>query len=446
MSATLNPDAVKPSTAPPPRDPGPLVRAPRRRVAGFEVAVVRIAVAVIVAYVLDDAFIHPEPGTTARDHLASGLIPALILILLAIAYPRMRAWWQAMLAGSVGALALVAGIGVSTRDVVIVGGGGDDMTGMLAGMAGGVLIVCGAVAAARAWRPRSEDRSLGWRYARRALLAVAVLFAAVFVVVPIGMSILATHTVRSPITPVDLGRPYQHVSFRTNDGLRLVGWYVPSLNRAAVIAFPGRTGPVGQARMLARHGYGVLMFDPRGAGESQGDYNAYGWKGERDLDAAIRFLAIREDVDLTRIGGIGLSVGGELMLQTAAHQPLLRAVVADGAGVRSIRDHLAVDGRGPISWISPLLVQTAATAVLSDSLPPPALSRVVSRISPRATFFIYAGHGGGGEDQTPAYYAAASQPKQLWEIPEAGHTGGLAARPGEYQRRVTAFFDRYLLR
>ena len=407
---------------------------------------VRIAVAVIVAFVLDDAFIHPEPGTAAGDHLVSGLVPALTLILLAIAYPRMRAWWQAMLAGSVGTLALVSGIGVSTRDVVIAGGGGDDVTGMLAGMAGGVLIVCGVLAAARAWRPRSEDRSLAWRYARRALLVIAVLFAAVFVVVPIAISILATHRARSPITRVDLGRPYQQVSFRTSDGLRLVGWYVPSLNRAAVIAFPGRAGPVGQARMLARRGYGVLMFDPRGAGESQGDYNAYGWNGERDLDAAIRFLASREDVDLTRIGGIGLSVGGELMLQTAAHQPLLRAVVADGAGVRSIRDHLAVDGRGPISSISPLLVQTAATAVLSDSLPPPALSRVVSRISPRATFFIYAGRGGGGEDQTPAYYAAARAPKQLWEIPEAGHTGGLAARPAEYQRRVTAFFDRYLLR
>ena len=75
---------------------------------------------------------------------------------------------------------------MSTRDVVIAGGGGDDVTGMLAGMAGGVLIVCGLLAAARAWRPRSEDRSLGWRYARRALLALAVVFAAVFVVVPIA--------------------------------------------------------------------------------------------------------------------------------------------------------------------------------------------------------------------------------------------------------------------
>ena len=445
MSATVSRDLIEAAGAPSAGEATP-VGAARRRAGRPEVAVVRVALAVIVAFVLDDAFGHPEPGTAPGDHLVSGLVPTAILVCLAVAYPRLRAWWQAVLVGSVVVLALVLGLGVSTRDVVIAGGGGDDVMGMLAGMAGGVLIVCGGLAGARAWRPRSQDRSLAWRYARRALLALSVVFLAVFVVVPIGISILATHRARSPVEAVDLGRPYQRVSFRTSDGLRLVGWYVPSRTRAAVIAFPGRAGPVGQARMLVRHGYGVLMFDPRGAGESQGDYNAYGWNGERDLDAAIRFLASREDVDLTRIGGIGLSVGGELMLQTAAHQPLLRAVVADGAGVRSIRDHLAVDGRGPISWISPLFVQTAATAVLSDSMPPPALSGLVSWISPRATFFIYAGRGGGGEDETPAYYAAAKQPQQMWEIPEAGHSGGLAARPAEYERRVTAFFDRYLLR
>jgi len=41
--------------------------------------------------------------------------------------------------------------------------------------------------------------------------------------------------------------------------------------------------------------------------------------------------------------------------------------------------------------------------------------------------------------------AAAGGPKELWELPEAGHTGGLDARPGEYERRVVGFFDRYLL-
>ena len=48
-------------------------------------------------------------------------------------------------------------------------------------------------------------------------------------------------------------------------------------NRAAVIVFPGRSGPVPHARMLVRHGYGVLMLDRRGEGASEGDFNARGW-------------------------------------------------------------------------------------------------------------------------------------------------------------------------
>ena len=91
-------------------------------------------------------------------------------------------------------------------------------------------------------------------------------------------------------------------------------------------------------------------------------------------------------------------------------------------------------------------MQTAATAVLSNSTPPPALVDLVGRISPRAAFFVYAGKGQGGEELNPRYYAAAGAPRQLWKIVEALHTGGLAARPAEYERRVTGFFDRFLLR
>lgn len=33
----------------------------------------------------------------------------------------------------------------------------------------------------------------------------------------------------------------------------------------------------------------------------------------------------------------------------------------------------------------------------------------------------------------------------LWETQRAGHTGGISAAPGEYERRVVGFFDRALL-
>jgi fermentation-respiration switch protein FrsA (DUF1100 family) len=274
---------------------------------------------------------------------------------------------------------------------------------------------------------------------------MGALIAAYLVVLPVAISVLATHKARAPVTAADLGRPYERVGFTTRDGLRLEGWYVPSRNRAAVIAFPGRSGPVRHARMLARHGYGVLLFDRRGEGASQGDYNAYGWGGEPDLRAALAFLGRRRDVDPRRIGGIGLSVGGELLLETAARTPRLRAVVSEGAGMRSVVE--AVHLPGAARWFDTpvMLVQTAATAVLSNGGPPPDLAGLVGRIAPRPVLLIEAQHGQGGEQLNATYRRRAGTSASLWSISGARHTGGLSARPREYERRVVGFFDRALL-
>ena len=149
--------------------------------------------------------------------------------------------------------------------------------------------------------------------------------------------------------PVDLGRPYEEVALRTTDGLELAAWYVPSRNGAALIAYPTRQGKLQQARMLIRHGYGLLLVDARGYDGSEGDPNAFGWEGAADIDAAVAWLQQRPDVVDGRIGGIGFSVGGEVMLEAAASNPGLRAVVSEGAGVRSVREHLL---RGPRGWFS----------------------------------------------------------------------------------------------
>jgi len=50
-----------------------------------------------------------------------------------------------------------------------------------------------------------------------------------------------------------------------------------------------------------------LLFDRRGQGVSDGDPNSFGWKGERDIHAAVALLQRRSDVDPDRIGGVGLS-------------------------------------------------------------------------------------------------------------------------------------------
>jgi fermentation-respiration switch protein FrsA (DUF1100 family) len=211
-----------------------------------------------------------------------------------------------------------------------------------------------------------------------------------------------------------------------------------------VISYPTRQGKLAQARMLARHGYGVLLLDARGYDGSDGDPNLFGWDGAKDIDAAVAWLQTRPEVEDSRIGGIGFSVGGEMMLQAAASKPQLRAVVSEGAGARSVREDLI---RGPRGWLAipEATVQTAAVAVLSGTLPPPSLEQLASRIAPRPLFLIYAGRGAGGEELNADYYAAAAQPKTLWKIDEAGHVGGLTARPQEYEQRVIGFFDRALL-
>ena len=116
------------------------------------------------------------------------------------------------------------------------------------------------------------------------------------------------------------------------------------------------------------------------------------------------------------------------MLEAAAEGRALRAVVADGAGERSVRESRL---RGRAGWLSlpSYLVQTAAVAVLSGDWPPPSLVDLVPRIAPRPLLLIGAGSDNGGEDLQPHYFAAAKEPKAFWKIPEAGHTGGFAARP-----------------
>jgi uncharacterized protein len=411
-------------------------------VARREYALFLVGASAIAVHLLDDSFFQPEPGTSARDHLVSGLVPTLALLVAAWVYPRLRSGARATLALALGLFGLVAGGSEGGYHLVAAGLSGDDYTGLLA-LLGGLLLV--AVGAAGLWKSRRLDEGRRRRYLRRSLVGVAAAVVFFEIAMPILFAYGYTHFGRSFVPQAHLGVSYEDVTFETADGLKLAGWYVPSRNRAAVIVLPagGRSGPQEHVRMLARHGYGVLIFDPRGTGESEGD--PYRWGGERDVKAALGFLRSRPDVDPSRIGGLGLSLGGELMLQAAGETNALKAVVSEGAGIRSIREQMLKPGAR--KWLSAPFwaTSTAAIAVFSNHAPPPNLKDLVARVSPRPLFLIYSGHPLGGEELNEQFYAAAGEPKTLWKIADAGHTGGLDAHPVEYERRVIAFFDRALL-
>jgi uncharacterized protein len=260
------------------------------------------------------------------------------------------------------------------------------------------------------------------------------------------LSYVFTHAARVGVPRAQLGAAYERVTFKSSDGLRLRGWYVPSRNGAAVIAAPGRGGSQRPARLLVRHGYGVLLFDRRGEGTSDGDPNAFGWRAATDLKAAVAYLQSRPDVQDGRIGGIGLSVGAETLLQAAAESQGLRAVVSDGAGSRSIREDLANPRSDKWNDVPTSLVISMGTAILSNQAPPPNLKDLVARIAPRPVLFIYGQHDQPNvRGLTPSYYKAAGEPKAIWQVARASHTGAIDSHPREYERRVVAFFDHALL-
>ena len=401
------------------------------------------ATGLVALHVADDSFFQPAAGTSALDHLPGGLIPIAVLALGAWAYPRVRAGARAVIALLTGLFGLVIGLLEAGYYTLTVGPSGDDYSGLLAVPAGLFLLGLGIWTL---WTSRKLDKR--WRrYLRRGLTAVVGLVAASQLVFPVALGYGATHITR-PTVPAgtELGLPHEDVRFETSDGLTLHGWYVPSTNGAAIIDFPGRKPlTMAHARMYAGHGYGVLLFDRRGEGKSDGEGNLFGWGGEKDINAAVDFLKTRPDVDPDRIGAIGFSVGGEMLLEAAAKNKGLAAVVSEGAGTRAFREDVQ-ELSGPELWLGyPVLAgKTAATALFSNTMPPEQLTTLVPQIAPRPILLIWTPVS-GSETMNPVYRRLAGDNASIWKIPEAKHMQGINTRPQEYEQRVIGFFDDALL-
>ena len=207
-----------------------------------ETKIAAVAFGFIALHVLDDRFFQPEPGTSVKDHLVSGLVPIALLVGAVVAYPRLRPGLRAALAIVFGLLGIVMGSVEAVFYGPSEGLSGDDYTGLFAAAGGLVLVLLGT---RTAWRGRRRDDSRLRRYSRRALLAVAWVLAGYFVLFPLSLSYGFTHVARLKTPSGDLGAPYQAVSFRARDGLRLDGWFVRPRNGATVIVYPGNGGNAG---------------------------------------------------------------------------------------------------------------------------------------------------------------------------------------------------------
>jgi fermentation-respiration switch protein FrsA (DUF1100 family) len=391
-----------------------------------------VATALILVHALDDAFGHRQPGVGMGQHAVAAAIALCAGMAGVAAFPLLRPGLRAGLAFAFGALALVNGL-LHVVHVVTDGPAASDLTGLLAAAAGAVLV---GLAIAIPWRHRGAGTVRS-----RAIAVPLGLLALLVLVVPIGLAIVETHKWREPI-----GAPpsaaYEEVAFRAADGLDIAGWYRPSRNGAAVLVVHGggsdRTGAVTHAKMLAGHGYGVLLYDARGRGESEGSPNSYGWDWGKDAAGALAFLRRRGDVQPGRIGALGLSTGADILLEVAADRSAgIDALVTDGAAAGSFEDGQRLNGfsiETPTAW-----TMFKAMEALSGDAPGPALEEVVPRIS-SPVLMISAGEK-VERDFNVLYDAVGGPGVEHWNLPNAHHTDAIREEPVAYERRVVAFFD-----
>jgi fermentation-respiration switch protein FrsA (DUF1100 family) len=238
---------------------------------------------------------------------------------------------------------------------------------------------------------------------------------------------------------------WEPVEFASQDGLRLSGWYAPGRNGAAVVlvhAFGMQGADMGlHAAVLAQQGYGVLVFDLRAHGHSEGQTCTLGWLETGDVLGAVQYARNQEEVDGSRIGVLGISLGAQAALRAAAQSDAIGAVVAEGPGPGGPSDLAGKRGRA-WDWVGHGLrrVRYALLSFVNGVPSLPGLRATVPLIAPRPVLLISSGEEGEGAWMRMLYQAAAD-PKDLWLLPEARHGAGLLVYPQLYAQRVTAFFE-----
>jgi pimeloyl-ACP methyl ester carboxylesterase len=240
------------------------------------------------------------------------------------------------------------------------------------------------------------------------------------------------------------------------DGTILRGWLVRSSVGLAdekkpldwVLLFHGiadnRMGVFDHAEFLIRAGYGVVMMDSRGHGESGGELTTLGWKERDDVRAIITDLEVKESVRC--VFALGVSMGAAIALQAAAIDPRIAGVIAEApfSSLREASYDYASFHLNP--WIGRIPfrpgvevgiweLERQAGFRVDDVSPARA---VAERAFP--VFLI----GDGADETLPvrhvnAVYEAASGRKQIWIVPQAAHATGIGTAPAEYERRCLEF-------
>jgi Prolyl oligopeptidase family./Putative lysophospholipase. len=272
---------------------------------------------------------------------------------------------------------------------------------------------------------------------------------------PSGESSSSTPAEESPWSIAWLDRQsVEMVSLVSDDGLRLVGRYIPAAapTEKTVILAHGYSSQGKYMTAYARFyrdefGYNVLMPDDRGHGASEGDYIGFGWPDRRDYIKWINWVISKVGPE-ARIALHGVSMGGATVMMVSGESDLPHNVFAiiEDCGYTSVHDE--------VSYLLPRLYKINSPRLVADTSAvtkkragydfeeASSLEQVKKDKVPM--LFIH----GEADTFVPFWmvkplYEACTAEKELYTVPEAGHGEALSKDRERYIAVVRAFLEKH---
>ncbi len=237
-------------------------------------------------------------------------------------------------------------------------------------------------------------------------------------------------SVRIEATPASVGMYYEEVALVASDGVRLTGWYLPLTDaRGTVLFCHGNAGNISHLLAVAedahRLGLGILLFDYRGYGQSEGTPSEEGT--HRDAEAAWNYLVQEAGLAPDQIAIIGRSLGGPIAARLARDKtPAALFLEETFTSIPELGQELYPIFPGDLlaRYEYPTLEylkQVQCPVLVSHS---------------RDDMFIVFEHG-------QRLYEAASQPKAFTEL-RGGHSSAFSEDAAMYEAGVEAFLTEVL--
>ena len=313
---------------------------------------------------------------------------------------------------------------------------------------------------------------------RRTALSIAGAVAGAYVGATAAMAVTMARRPRRVALnddPRSVGVEYRDISFPIRRRLgepagALNGWLLPPKEDGRLVAprearwvvivhgdgtnrADPQVGTLGLASDLNSKGYGVLLFDLRGCGESADGSFTGGWDERLDVLAALDCL-VDLGADRSRIGVIGFSLGAVAADLACATPGAAAAVVSDSAfsdlwsmfksnprggpmfanlmrpGLDFFLSRLYGYRTADVSPVMYLAESDTPTMIIHGELDqkvPPHHARILARACGMAQDEIDSGDADG-----------------FWLIPDAEHVQAYRTTPERYVERVTSFFDRHM--